>query len=85
MCGCCWLPLASGLFGTTSVGHNGVVAAMHIFDGGSAVVAISGVRTRGTGVVLIETKPMGPTIVHVEAIIGNNGSNLWWWSKGNRC
>ena len=55
------------------VGHDGVVAAMHVLDCGRHVVAISRLGTGCTHVVVAEAKAMGPTIVHMEAIICDNG------------
>jgi len=55
-----------------TVGHDGVVATMHVLDCGRGVVAISGLGAGGACVVVVETKSMGPTIVHVNSIISDN-------------
>ncbi len=56
-----------------AIGHDGVVAAMHVLDRGRGVVAIGRIGTSCTCVVAVEAKAMGPTIVHMEAIISDNG------------
>jgi len=74
----CWyrLPSPSFWFGAVAVGHDGVVTTMHVFDGGSHVVTCIGVGAGGTHVVAVEPESMGPTIVHVHAIISDHGWGL---------
>ncbi len=55
------------------VRHDCVVAALHVFDGGSHVVAITWVGTCAASVIAVETKAMCPAVVHVEPVIGDNG------------
>jgi len=56
---------------------------MHVLDHGRSVVAISRLGAGGTGVVVVETKSMGPTIVHVNPIISDN--SCWCqWHRGNK-
>jgi len=69
-----------------TVGHDGVVAAMHVLDCGRGVVAISRLGTSGACVVVVETEAMGPTIVHVKPIISDNSHQRHWckWHRDKR-
>jgi len=55
-----------------AVGHDGTVAALQVFDGGHEAMTFRGVGARGTGMVFVESKAMGPTVKHGNAIIGGN-------------
>ena len=89
------LPAMSGGFGFAAVGHDGVVPTSHVFDGGCLTVALSRVGASGTGVILIETEAMHPTIIDLSAIVGgdhargNTGRRGEWsrcmtgWSFGS--
>ncbi len=46
---------------------------MHVLDCGRRVVAIGRLGTGCTHVVVVEAKAMGPTIVHMEAVVSDNG------------
>jgi len=48
-----------------SVGHDGVVATLHVFNCGSGSVSFSQVGTGGADVCAIKAKTMGPAIVHL--------------------
>ncbi len=70
-----------------TIGHDGVVTTMHVLDSGSGVVAFSRVGTGGTCVVAVETKAMGPAIVHVKPIISDNGPGVGGcgWNRCGQC
>ncbi len=59
------------------VGHDGVVASMHVLDHGRGVVAVGRLGAGGACVVAVEAKSMGPTVVHMKPIISDNGH--WGW------
>jgi len=56
-----------------SVGHDCVVAALHVLNCGCCTMPISWVGACATGMIAIEPKAVCPTIIHVESIIGYNG------------
>jgi len=70
------------------VRHDGVVAALNVFDCCIGAVALSWVGAGGTHVGAVEAQAVGPTIVlHGNAIVGGDGRswnrldgqcNRWW-------
>ncbi len=56
---------------------------MHVLDHGRGVVAISRLGAGGTGVVVVEAKTVGPTIVHMKPIVSDN-RHYGWWCRWNR-
>jgi len=60
-----------------AVGHDGVVAALHVFDCCIGAVAIGQVGTSGACLGTVESQAVGPAIVHGESIIGGDGG--WWY------
>jgi len=56
------------------IGHDGIVAALHIFHCCHGSVSFGQVGTSATGVIAIESKAVHPTVIHVEAIIGYDGT-----------
>jgi len=65
------------------VGHDGVVATLHVFDCCIGAVAIGRIRTSGTCVRTVETQAVGPAIVHGEPIIGCDGGG--WYRLARHC
>jgi len=55
------------------IGHDCVVASLHVFDHGFSVVSLGQVGACATCVIVVETKTMCPTIIHVESVIGYDG------------
>jgi len=71
-----------------AIGHDHVVAALHIFDCGCSAMTIHWIGAGATCVIAIESKAMCPAIVHVETIVGDDGphagrdglsSGHWTW------
>ncbi len=64
-----------------AVGHDGVVATLHVFDCCIGAVAIGQIGTSGACVGTVESQAMGPAIVHGEPIIGGDGGG-WYRFAG---
>ncbi len=68
-------------FGMAMVGHDGVVASMHVLDCGRGVVAIGRLGAGGSCVVVAEAKSVGPTVVHMKPVVSDNscwgGCHRW--------
>jgi len=68
-----------------AVGHDCVVAGLHVFDSGISVMAVCWIGAGVTGMVMVETKAMCPAVVHIEPIICDDGSctgGVCWSSGG---
>jgi len=57
----------------TTIGHDCVVAALHVFDCCGGVMALGRIGACAACVIAVESQAMCPTVVHVETIIGDNG------------
>jgi len=55
------------------IGYDCVIAILHVSDCGFSVMSLGQVGACATLVIVVETKAMHPTIIHVESIIGYNG------------
>ena len=59
-----------------AVGHDGVVAAVHVLHSGSGAMALCRVGAGGAGVHFVEPKSMGRAIVHAEPVVGCDGTGI---------
>jgi len=64
-----------------AIQHDGIIAALHVFDHGIKAVTIGQIGTDGTCVGAIDAQAVGPTVIHGKAIIGGDGSG---WSQLDR-
>ena len=57
-------------------GHDLVVASHHVVSGGFILVAFSLVVAGAAGMLRVQTKTMGPTVVHLDIITNVNDRTL---------
>jgi len=57
-----------------AIGHASVVATLHVYHHCCGAMPFSQVGTHAAGVIVIESKAMYPTVIHVESIIGYDGT-----------
>jgi len=68
------------------VGHDGVVAILHVFDGGHQAMALARAGACGAGVHLVEAESMCPAVIHADAIVSDNVVvNSRQWQSSGRC
>jgi len=56
------------------VGHDGVVAVLHVLNCGSGVVSFGRVGAQCTGVGSIKSETMHPAVIHLQSIISGDGA-----------
>jgi len=68
-----------------AIGHDCVVAALHVFDSGGGAMPNHWIRAGATGMIMVETKTMCSAVVHIESIICDDGpcTGGGSWSGGH--